>query len=303
MDVPGPIIGNPGDGGASALRFDAEGKIVDAYEILSGTSTNCAGGATPWGTWLSCEEHEEGLVWECDPRGKREAVARPALGTFQHEAVCVDPWRGHLYLTEDLSDGGFYRFTPRDKGHLRKGRLEIAKVRGGEVKWVRVPDPAARETPTRHQVKGATEFKRGEGIWFDGGIVYIATTGDSRILAYNVRRERMHVVYDADRLKDPPLRDVDNITVSRARELFICEDNGGDDPFDVCLITLEPRQRVSRFAKLTGPQHGAASTDASSEVTGVCFNPRGDRMYFSSQRAFGTGVVYEVRGPFNGRRR
>jgi len=292
VDVPGPIIGDHGDGGASALRFDAEGKIVDAYRILSGTSTNCAGGATPWGTWLSCEEHEEGLVWECDPPGKRHAVARPALGTFQHEAVCVDQRRGHVYLTEDLSDGGFYRFTPHHKGDLRKGHLEIAKVRRGEVEWLSVLDPTAGDTPTRNQVEGATEFNRGEGIWFDSGIVYIATTGDSRILAYNVRRKRMRVLYDPDRLQDPPLRDVDNIVISGGGELFICEDNGGDDPFDVCLITLEPRQRVSRFAKLTEPQHGAPDTDASSEITGVCFNPRGDRMYFSSQRARRIAVAH-----------
>jgi hypothetical protein len=146
VEVPGPIVGHPGDGGASAIRFDPNGNVVDAYRILSGTSTNCAGGATPWGTWLSCEEHEEGLVWECDPRGKRDAVARPALGTFQHEAVCVDPRRGHVYLTEDLSDGGFYRFTPRGKGDLSRGRLEIARVRRGEVEWLRVPDPAARRS-------------------------------------------------------------------------------------------------------------------------------------------------------------
>jgi secreted PhoX family phosphatase len=137
---------------------------IEDYVTSSGTLNNCAGGATPWGTWLSCEEHEEGLVWECDPRGKRDAVARPALGTFQHEAVCVDPRRGHVYLTEDLSDGGFYRFTPRGKDDLSRGRLEIARVRRGEVEWLRVPDPAARQVPTRLQVKGATEFKRGEGI-------------------------------------------------------------------------------------------------------------------------------------------
>jgi hypothetical protein len=60
---------------------------------------------------------------------------------------------------------------------------------------------------------------------------------------------------------------------------------------------------VARFAKLTGPQHGDAGTEAASEVTGVVFNPSGRRLYFASQRAFGTGVVYEVRGPFRRERR
>lgn len=74
-------------GGASALRFDATGTLVDVYRILEGTNLNCAGGPTPWNTWLSCEEVYKGRVYECDPRGGREAIVRPALGTFKHEAA------------------------------------------------------------------------------------------------------------------------------------------------------------------------------------------------------------------------
>ena len=48
-------------GGVRALRFDSSGTVVDCYSILENTTSNCAGGATPWGTWLSCEEHEQGL--------------------------------------------------------------------------------------------------------------------------------------------------------------------------------------------------------------------------------------------------
>jgi secreted PhoX family phosphatase len=294
-----PPIGNPGEGGASAIRFGPNGAIQDAYRILSDTSSNCAGGRTPWRTWLSCEEIDDGMVWECDPLGRRDGIARPALGVFKHEAVCVDPGRGHLYLSEDQGDGGFYRFTPETKGDLSAGRLEIARMRRDKsVDWMLVPDPSAASSPLREQVTGATRFKRGEGIWFDSDRVYLAVTSESRIWEYNAQSERIRVLYDPARIENAPLTDVDNITVARSGDLFVCEDNGGDDPFDICIITRQPDRRVARFLKLTGPQHGDPDTDAVSEVTGVCFNPAGDRMYFSSQRAFGTGVVYEVSGPF-----
>jgi len=221
----------------------------------------------------------------------------PAMGVFQHEAAAVDPAGKRVYLTEDLSSGGFYRFTPTNYPDLSAGLLEIARVgAGGAVEWVKVPDPAATTTATRDQVPGATRFRRGEGLWFDSGTVYVATTGDSRIHAYDTKSERIEVLYDAGALENPPLTDVDNITVSRSGDLFVCEDTGGVDPFDIGLIT--PDRRVSRFLKVTGPQHGQGDTDASSELAGVVFDPSGRRMYFASQRAFFTGVVYEVTGPF-----
>jgi secreted PhoX family phosphatase len=288
-------------GGASAIRFDREGEAHSAYGILDGTTQNCSGGGTPWGTWLSCEEIQGGLVWECDPAGKRRALSRPAMGTFKHEAAAADPGGRRIYLTEDLIDGGLYRFTPTRWEDLSDGLLEIATVdRSGEVRWSEVPDPAARRTATREQVRGSTRFKRAEGIWHDDGVLYVSTTGDHRVHAYDIERERIEVIYDglAPGRATPLLR-VDQLTANRAGEVFVCEDIATEE-IDIGLI--DRAGRVSKFLSATGPDH------AGSELTGVTFDPSGSRMYLSSQRAFGNGTtpgpgaIYEVSGPFRGSR-
>ena len=293
-------VPTPDGGGASAIRFRPDGTAEDGYRILGGTSTNCAGGRTPWGTWMSCEETDDGRVWECDPTGSRPAVARPAMGRFKHEAVAVDPAGQRLYLTEDLADGGFYRFTPDAYPDCSKGRLEVAVVGdGGRVTWLPVPRPeGGAADPTRKQVPQMTRFKRGEGIAYDGGMVYVATTEDSKVHAYDTRTERISLLYDKAALAEPPLINPDNVTVASSGDVFVAEDDGGDDPLDICLIT--PEGEVARFLKATGVQHGIGG-DAMSEITGPSFDPSGTRLYFSSQRAYGTGVIYEVTGPFRRR--
>ena len=292
-------VDTPGSpGGASAIRFNADGSIADAYRILSGTRVNCAGGATPWGTWLSCEEHSEGQVWECDPTGQAEAVVRPAMGVFDHEAVCVDPDGRRVYLSEDNGSGGFYRFTPSNYPDLSAGTLEVARVgQGGVVEWLPVPDPSASSAPTRMQVDGMTQFRRGEGIWFDSGTVYLCTTSDHKVHTYDTKTGRIDVLYDGSAFEDPPLTNVDNITVSHSGDVFVCEDTtNSDDPgLDIGLIT--PDRQVTRFLKVTGSTHTGAN-EARSELCGVVFDPSGDRLFFASQRGFVTGVIYEITGPF-----
>lgn len=283
-------------GGAGAVRFAKDGGIVDAYRILGGTNLNCAGGPTPWGTWLSCEETSGGYVHECDPTGSKPAQVRRALGAFTHEAVAVDPDRGHLYLTEDTPDGCLYRFTPTAYPNLEAGKLEVATVaeRTGRVSWTVLPNPdppgnffGLREA-TRKQVPGATLFKGGEGIWYHAGTVFFTTKRDNRVWALDAAAQTLRVLYDST---SGALRGVDNIVASASGKLLVAEDGG-----DMQLVALDQQGHAAPLLQIDKQEN--------SEITGPAFSPAGDRLYFSSQRGPNqkgerVGLTYEISGPFD----
>jgi secreted PhoX family phosphatase len=300
-------IGQRGRGGVGALRFASTGELIDSYPICSGTTTNCAGGPTPWGTWLTCEEIADGLVYECDPTGATEAVAVPALGVFKHEAVAVDHVKGQLYLTEDTPDSNFYRFTPDKiapdgRLDLRSGRLDVAvaDLRSGaaqrRVTWQQVPNPVPRlgngtsAAPTRKQVSAAARFNGGEGCWYHEGWIYLSTKGDNRVWALDTRTDMLGVIYDAENSQTTlKMDDVDNITGSGSGDILVAEDGRG-----MRLIVVSDTRAPFELVHVLGHPN--------SEICGPAFSPDGSRLYFSSQRGPGadgtTGRTYEVRGPF-----
>ncbi|MFF8602686.1 alkaline phosphatase PhoX [Streptomyces sp. NPDC015232] len=284
---------NPG-GGASAVRFNSSGTVTGAYRILSNTRQNCAGGRTPWNTWLSCEEVSLGYVYETDPYGVKAAVQRPALGRFKHEAAAADPVRRAIYLTEDETDGCFYRFLPTTWGDLSSGTLQVFKAgtgTSGTFSWQNVPDPDGAPTTTRNQVSGAKHFNGGEGCYYANDTVWFTTKGDNRVWQVNLAAGTYELAYDDSLVPGgaAPLTGVDNVTGSASGDLYVAEDGGN---MEICLIT--PDDLVTPFLRING--------QSGSEITGPAFSPDGSRLYFSSQRgttgSSSGGITYEVTGPF-----
>lgn len=134
--------GPPGSGGTSTIVYNPSTRTTEKkFLSLAGTELNCAGGRTPWGSWLSCEEcftdvgstseyfrfiqreKKHGYVFEVPANGSGPAAPRPLrdMGRFEHEAAAVDPRSGIVYLTEDRTDSLFYRFIPNEKGKLHLG--------------------------------------------------------------------------------------------------------------------------------------------------------------------------------------
>jgi secreted PhoX family phosphatase len=193
-------------GGTTTLEVrqarDGSVELTREFASLSGTHTNCAGGPTPWGSWITCEEttvgpasgyeRPHGYCFEVPAAADEEVEPVPlrAMGRFVHEAMAVDPRSGFVYLTEDMTydpaiaqgrGAGFYRFLPTEPGRLSAGgRLQMLAVRdrpnyvtvrgqtvGAElpVGWVDIPDP----DPATAEANVSAVFQQG---WARGGAAF-----------------------------------------------------------------------------------------------------------------------------------
>jgi hypothetical protein len=253
-------------GGCTTLVVDPKTrKLVRDFISQNGTIVNCAGGATPWNTWLTCEETNDGVgsgwtrqhgyVFEVPVslNGTVQSVPYPAMGRFAHEAVAVDD-RGIVYETEDNgATSGFYRFVPNQPGRIAAdGKPQYSTITGQTVgvklptTWVDIADPnppgtVATAVFNQGFTAGGAKFARLEGCWPGGGSIFFNSTsgnaGKGQVWEFNPRgnsgKGDLKLVYESPgtTVLDMP----DNLTVSPRGGLLLCED-GDADQF-LCGIT------------------------------------------------------------------
>ncbi|MBX9706855.1 MAG: DUF839 domain-containing protein [Caulobacteraceae bacterium] len=329
--------GRPLPGGTTTLIYDmATGEVVSQHLSLAGTSTNCCGGHTPWGSWLTCEETEEtpdtadvtkehGYVFEvpASAAGLVDPVPLKAMGRFDHEAVCVDPGTGIVYLTEDKVDGLFYRFIPNTPGQLAAGgRLQALAVKGQpgasttnhddrfwnvgdwvEAEWIDMEDveSPAGDLRRRGHAAGAALVARGEGIFWGANELYMTATSGGPIQRGQVLRYvpspaegtpqeaaqpgRLQLFVESTNEKT--LNMADNLAIAPNGHLILCEDNYSDTTRNH-LKGVTPDGKVYTIARNV--------FRGNAELAGAVFSPDGSTLFVNIMFP---GITLAITGPWD----
>jgi secreted PhoX family phosphatase len=320
-----------GGGGTTNLGFNAEkGEFTKSWASLAGTSTNCAGGSTPWDSWMTCEEtranaavggyqKEHGWVFDVPAEGQANPEPIRGMGRFDHEAIAVDPMTGAIYQTEDSGSAGFYRYTPTNYGKPHAGgtlemlkivgqnqtdltgqTIEITKDTSFDVEWVTIGSPESVSPSVFNQgfTQGGARFIRLEGCWHeDGGIYFTSTSGglaqEGQIWRYDITLQTLTLIFSSP--NEETLDNPDNITVHAKRGIVLCEDGDRDGQR---MLFLTPDGQIYPFAAndiVLDNFKGNTGDFRGREWAGACFSPDGQWLFANIQTP---GVTFAITGPW-----
>lgn len=315
-------------GGTTTIVLDAATlQRKREYRSLAGTIRNCAGGITPWNSWLTCEENtttvaqaggrinrNHGYVFEvpASASGLVDPVPLTAMGRFNHEAACVDPRTGVVYMTEDRGDSLFYRFVPNTPGYLAGGGTLQALVLDGiqdtrnsedgtaslavgpsiPARWLTLDEVEAPDDDLRQRgaARGAAVFARGEGIWMGEGELYFTATsggraGEGQIFRFTPRAngsDMLELFYESPAASEYSFGD--NLVISPFGDLIVCEDQYGET-VDNYLRGITP----------AGEAYALGRIRLQTEPAGACFSPDGRTMFLN---LYSPAMTLAITGPW-----
>ena len=228
-----------------------------------------------WASLLAYMSLPENFSWQLQRMRTQQAdsAVRTILDIAHHQ-------------TEDTVEDQEESLDPDDVDRLLD---KLLAIQAKATQLIPEANPKKPALETRYQVKQATIFNGGEGIWFFAGHMYFSTKGDNRIWSLNTETQKIKVIYDFKTSQYPVLKGVDNITVDNHGFIYVCEDGG-----DMQIVVLNESGKALPLLQIENQNK--------SEITGVAFTKDFKRMYFSSQRGPSTngnlGITYEVSGPF-----
>ncbi len=323
-------------GGTTTLVYNhASGKVETQYLSLAGTARNCAGGPTPWNSWITCEEttvvptaenfceQEHGYNFEVAASTKvklNKAMPIKGMGRMNHEAVAVDPRTGIVYLTEDAGDSLIYRYIPNKPGKLLQGgKLQALKIMGHpsqdtrnwetlqtpafpknklfDVEWVDMENVESPKNDLRYQgfEKGAARFARGEGMWYGKNEVYFACTNGGPISAGQVFRYIPGQYEGQSGEKSAPGK-LELFVESEDRDILKNCDNLTVSPWgDVVMCEDHPHPFIVGVTAKGELYKLGENVGYESEFAGGVFSPDGSIYFVNIQ---GPGLTLAIRGPW-----
>lgn len=325
---------SPCPGGTTTIVYNTqEQRVEKQFLSLAGTLRNCAGGPTPWNSWITCEEtvhradeileEDHGYVFDVPATADvqlAKPVALKSMGRCNHEAVAVDPRTGIVYLTEDRDDGLLFRFIPNVPEKLAEGgKLQALKVKDKPsmdtrnwrerrdipighflpVEWMDVEDVESPNDDLRIQgfANGAACFARGEGMWMGKDVVYFACTSGGYKRKGQIWRYKPSAAEGTAEEKSNP----------GTLELFI-EPNDASLLDNADNLTVAPWgdlivcEDTSRVASLVGvtPEGKlykfADNVLSSSELAGVTFSPDASTLFVNLQH---DQLTLAITGPWD----
>ena len=324
----------PLPGGTSSIIYNHKLQQVEhQFMSLIGTIRNCSGGITPWNTWLTCEEStakadekltkDHGYVFEVPANATSMVKATPiiSMGRFNHEAACIDPRTGIVYMTEDRGDSLLYRFIPKVKGNLHQGgRLQALAInqrpkfdtrnwdkalmslnKEMEAHWIDLNTPESPDDDLRLRgyKAGAALFARGEGIhWGNNELYFCCTNGGAKKLGQIMRYVPSLSEGQSLEKASPGMLSLfvesenkqslnfgDNITVAPNGHLIVCEDQ-----------YTEQVDNHLKGVTTSGQTYDFARIRLQTEPAGACFSPDGETLFVN---LYSPTTTLAIKGPWN----